>query len=207
MKAKDMSSLCLDEVENRRFQRVTLKLKGRMMCADKREFDLCSVNISPGNMHVESRHHPILGENLVLYMQELGRLEGEVTRLNAADFAIALHVSEHKREKLANQLTWLANRHLFSPVDSRQYPRVAPRHPSAMLTLFKGSKVPCEVLDISYSGAALKLAAKPNIDDVVQLNGQVARVVRLTAQGCAVRFAPSASQAIYSLANSLGADL
>ena len=51
-----------------------------------------------------------VGERVVAYFDHIGGIEGVVVRVFDGGFAFSIAATKHKREKLAAQLTWLANR-------------------------------------------------------------------------------------------------
>ena len=74
-------------------------------------------------------------------------------------FAIAMKLPPLKRERLADQLTWLANRHELGMLEDRRHERIRPRRPRTTLILPTGREVMATMIDISQSGAALALAS------------------------------------------------
>jgi hypothetical protein len=64
------------------------------------------------------------GENLVLYIDSIGRVEGVVVRvLNDIGYAVAFNVPPRKRDKIADQLTWLINKDRLGLIDEREAER------------------------------------------------------------------------------------
>ena len=96
--------------ERRRFQRVRVNLLGRYMLADRREFPCQVTEMSPGGMSVVAPVGGQVGERVIAYVDHVGRLEGVVARLLDNGFAMTISATPRKRDKLAAQLTWLANR-------------------------------------------------------------------------------------------------
>jgi c-di-GMP-binding flagellar brake protein YcgR len=99
--------------ERRRFQRVSVDLQGRDMLPDRREFPCQVVNMSPGGMALVAPVGAEPGERVIAYVDHLGRLEGQVARTLPNGFAMTISATPRKRDKLAAQLTWLANRHFL----------------------------------------------------------------------------------------------
>ena len=95
--------------ERRRFQRVRVDLLGRYMLPDRREFPCQVVNMSPGGMALVAPVSGQPGERVIAYVDHLGRLEGHVARIFQNGFAMTIAATPRKRDKLAAQLTWLAN--------------------------------------------------------------------------------------------------
>src|ERR1044071_6225615 len=89
------------------------------------------------------------------YVAPLGRLEGKVARQFQNGFAMTIAATARKRDKLAAQLTWLANRHILGLPEDRRHGRAAPRNPITRLVLPNGINVSCRIIDVSQSGAAI----------------------------------------------------
>src|SRR5262249_9170035 len=113
--------------ERRRFQRVRVNLLGRYMLADPREFPCPVRNMSPGGMALIGPVAGQVGERVIAYVDHVGRLEGVVTRHFQNGFAMTISATKNKRDKLAAQLTWLANRHILGLPEDRRHGRVIPR--------------------------------------------------------------------------------
>lgn len=178
----------LIEPDRRRHRRVPLTLLGRFMRSNKQEFPCKLIDISVGGASLMSPVSVEDGETIVVYLDQLGGLEGVVVRQFPGGFALQLSTTQHKREKLAAQITWLINRHELDPTEARRHERVVPRNPSSSLTLADGTTRPCQVIDVSISGASLATDLRPAINDEVLLGKLRSRVVRQHGQGIAVRF-------------------
>src|SRR5579884_3291607 len=176
--------------ERRRHQRVKVNLLGRYMLADRREYPCQIVNMSPGGMALIA---PVIGqpgERVIAYVDHLGRLEGTIARLIDNGFAVAISATVRKRDKLAAQLTWLANRHILNLPEDRRHGRFTPKNPLARLILPNGNNIGCRVIDLSQSGAAVSLAPdlRPAVGAMVTLGKAQGRVVRHIEDGFAIEF-------------------
>src|SRR5271156_4506629 len=126
--------------ERRRFQRVRVDLLGRYMLPDRREFPCQVVNMSPGGMALIAPVAGQPGERIIAYVDHLGRLEGQVARVFQNGFAVTISATIRKRDKLAAQLTWLANRHILALPEDRRHGRIVPRNPVGRIVLPNGIK-------------------------------------------------------------------
>ena len=77
-------------------------------------------------------------------------------------FAMTIAATPRKRDKLAAQLTWLANRQVLGLPEDRRHGRMTPRNPSARLILPNGVNIAVRVVDISQSGAAIATDQRPD---------------------------------------------
>lgn len=81
------------------------------MLEDRSEHPCQVVDMSPGNVAFRCERIAEAGERVIAYLEHIGRIEGVVTRLMEDGFAMTIVASDRKRDKLAAQLTWLANKH------------------------------------------------------------------------------------------------
>jgi PilZ domain len=174
--------------ERRRFQRVRVNLLGRYMLADRREFPCQVVNMSPGGMAIIAPVAGAPGERIIAYVDHLGRLEGHIARTFQNGFAMTFAATARKRDKLAAQLTWLANRHILGLPEDRRHGRVVPRNPSGRLIMPNGLNITCRIIDVSQSGAAVSTDQRPAVGALVTLGKVQGRVVRHLEDGFAIEF-------------------
>jgi hypothetical protein len=174
--------------ERRRFQRVRVNLLGRYMLSDRREFPCQVVDMSPGGMAAVAPVSGRPGERVIAYIDHVGRLEGTVSRAFPNGFAMSIAATPRKRDKLAAQLTWLANRHILGLPEDRRHGRLIPRNTKTAVTLPDGTMVNCHIIDMSLSGAAVAASTKPPIGSLIMLGRTQARVVRHRDDGYGVEF-------------------
>ena len=176
--------------ERRRHQRVKVNLLGRYMLADRREFPCQVVDMSPGGMAVVAPVVGNPGERVIAYVDHLGRLEGRIARLIDNGFAMTISATSRKRDKLAAQLTWLANRQILNLPEDRRHGRFTPRNPMARLIMPNGTNVTCRVIDLSASGAAVAITPdlRPAVGSAITIGKTSGRVVRHIEDGFAIEF-------------------
>ena len=162
---------------------------GRYMLANRQEFPCQTIDMSPGGVALIAPVRGAPKERVICYIDQIGRIEGTVARLLENGFALALNVPLLKREKLADQLTWLGNRHALGMPEDRRHERVAPRNPRSTLLMPDGRSYPVRLIDVSISGAAFTSDVHPPVGTSVTLGGTQAHVVRVFNGGVAVEFA------------------
>jgi hypothetical protein len=175
-------------LERRRHARVAVSLLGRYMLPDRSEFPCQSVNMSVGGVLLTAPVKGRVGDAVIVYLEQVGRIEGNIARLTEDGFAMTMIATPRKREKLAAQLIWLANRQVLGLPEDRRHDRVQPRISRIVLTLPDGRQTPVKLLDMSLSGAAFSTDLPLMIGDAVILGKTQARVVRKFENGCAVEF-------------------
>jgi hypothetical protein len=174
--------------ERRRFQRVKVHLLGRYMLPDRREFPCQVVNMSPGGLALLGPGIGNVGDRVIAYLDHIGRVEGKLTRIIDNGFAMTVGATPRKRDKLAAQLTWLANRDILNLPEDRRHDRIVPRNPISVLTLEDGSQMACRIIDLSLSGAAISAERRPGLNTHVSLGRVQSQVVRYLEDGFALEF-------------------
>ena len=158
------------------------------MLANGEEYPCQVINMSPGGAALVTAVLGEPGERVIAYIDEIGRVEGNIVRNFDGGFAIAINATQRKRDKLASQLTWLANRSTLGMPEDRRHERVQPRNPYSRIKLPDGRTYACRVIDMSISGAAVAIQVRPALGVEVTLGRMRARVVRHFAEGVAVQF-------------------
>src|ERR1700680_165113 len=162
--------------ERRRHQRVRVNLLGRYMLADRREFPCQVINMSPGGIALIAPVSGQPGERVIAYIDHLGRLEGMIARQFLNGFAMTISATPRKRDKLAAQLTWLANRSILNLPEDRRHDRIVPRNPRTVMVMPDGTSIPCRIIDMSLSGAAVATEDKPDVGTPITLGKTQGRV-------------------------------
>ncbi len=158
------------------------------MLATHEEFPCNVVDMSPGDVSFTCIGRPIAGERVIAYLDHIGRLEGTVLSLSNAGFVMSINATDRKREKLAAQLTWIANKHELGLPEDRRHDRLAPRNTRSEITLDDGRRYACRIMDLSLSGAAVDLEIRPALGTPVRLGNMRGRVVRHFVEGVAIEF-------------------
>jgi hypothetical protein len=188
--AVDKPSLRRTEAQDRRrHRRVPWQVRVRGLTGDGEEFTCTTVDVAAGGLRINLARPLTAGENLVLYIDEIGRVEGIVARvLNEIGYAIEFRVPQRKRDKIADMLTWLINRDRLGLTDEREGER-RPGGGQVIALYGKGMSIACTVADVSIFGVALKTAGpRPMIGDRVQIGERAGTCVRYIEGGFALDF-------------------
>jgi hypothetical protein len=177
--------------ERRRHSRAKVRIPGQFMRESRKEFPCVTIDMSAGGIAFAADERVHLGERIIAYLDHVGRLEGRVVREFLGGFAISMKLPPLKRDKLADQLTWLANRHELGMPEDRRHERIRARTPRTTLILPGGREVMASIIDVSRSGVALSLSASvvPPAGTPVTVGVTKGRVVRVFPNGLAVEFA------------------
>ncbi|WP_297113386.1 PilZ domain-containing protein [uncultured Devosia sp.] len=128
------------------------------------------------------------GELVSSHFNEFGMLRGRITRRLASGFVTDLQLSDQDREKLGAKIDW-HKRHVHAQVpDKREFRRFQPRDPRSTIVMADGQSIPCFIIDVSRSGAAISAHCWPELGTPMALGRVVGRVVRHLDVGFALQF-------------------
>ena len=174
--------------ERRRYKRERVELAGRQFQpAENREVHCRIADISPGGARVLSDAVPTPGTRMVVYIDGFGRFEGTVARTGRGGFGIQFQCTEHKRERVAEQLTLYVNSGTLAETALRRHSRTATNR-SASFTRANGDVVNGKLLDFSLSGVSFATAVRPPIGEIVLTSQTAGRVARHHDTGIAIEF-------------------
>jgi uncharacterized small protein (DUF1192 family) len=94
--------------DRRRSRRARLNLRGRYLLSDGGEHPCHTIDVSTSGVAISAYLVAELGERIVAYIDELGRLEGVVARRGDGWFAIESTISRSRIERLAQKLAELS---------------------------------------------------------------------------------------------------
>lgn len=182
--------------------RVKISVGGRFMLEDRTEYGGTTIDASLKAMLISSDAKPRIGERVVGYFDTIGRVEGTVERLIPEGFILEMATTLRKRDRLAGQLTWLANKDMLNLADDRRHDRVIPRDPRVdvrFMSDMAAAPIQGHLIDVSHGGAAVSVIGKFKKGDELMLGTTPARVVRAFDGGVAVEFRASIPEKMFSV--------
>lgn len=175
-----------DGVDRRKFGRVKLPLKARFLDEHQTEQTCTVLNISAGGALMRAKNPPAFGNSVILYIDQLGRFVGKVTRAEKDLFAVSYERRRVKSAQTADDLTQLINRGARVH-ERRNAPRI--RQDSPARIIFEDGKIAdCAILDISLTGASIAISPRPPLGARLIVGRMTAKVVRRHEQGVGVVF-------------------
>ncbi len=179
-------SLPEDADDRRRHHRVDLPLKARFLTETGEERAGVVLNISAGGAILRAKFPPAFGQSVVLYIDQIGRVEGKVVRSSNDGFAVSYRKRRAKQAKIADNLTSALNNRRRG-ADRRKDPRIGSDAP-ATVYLEDGRELKCSILDISLTGASIEISPRPPLGMRLILGRMTAKVIRRHEKGVGVVF-------------------
>lgn len=145
-------------------------------------------SLSPALMVASAPVIGTIGETVTAHFVPFGNVRGKIARHIDGGFVVDIDGDYDRRRKLAARIEWYKKRVYAGVTDKREHNRFMPREPKSAVVLPDGSVLPCLVMDLSSSGAAISVDHRPEIGEPLALGKAVCRVVRRLEVGFAVQF-------------------
>lgn len=185
----------LEFVDRRQELRIVVRIPGRFSLAsrrhsngERRQFACRAVSISQSSMMLAAAVRGPIGERVIAYFEEFGKIQGSIVRVLDGGFIIRIAATGDERSKLLRKLIWLEQNKNYDVPDVRTFRRIVPEDPLSTMVFPDGSMLGCFVIDMSASGAAVSADVIPEIGTVLAVGKVAGKVVRHFAEGFAVQF-------------------
>lgn len=144
--------------------------------------------ISPQMLTLSAPVSGSVGDWVTAHFDEFGVLRGQITRSLGFGFVVALKMRDAERARLAAKVLWFERRRNYEVSELRRHRRIVPRNPQSILIFADGTSMPCFVIDMSVSGAAVSANLSPKIGAPMALGSVVGRAIRTLDPGFALEF-------------------
>ena len=182
------SSVSASSQERRRQSRARLNLHVRFLLQDGSENAGVVDDISIGGMNIVANVQAEEGSVIIAYVEDLGRLEGVVARVDDRGIAVRLVLSPLRREKLQERLGGgVGLPSAEKGIEGRRFEREQSKG-AAMVKRADGSELAARVIDLSLGGVAVEAAEWPPLGEQVMVGKMRGRVVRHNENGFAIEF-------------------
>lgn len=160
----------------------------RLLLGGGRELHCDVTAIDPDSALFLTPERPATGTPLVAYIDEVGRIDGAVAEAGDNGFWVTFSFAASRQARFARHLRWLIRRDRGLAAAERRHTRFEAGGKKINFSLPGGREQPCELIDISLSGAGLRSRIRPSVGSPVALGRMKARVVRHLEDGFAVEF-------------------
>jgi hypothetical protein len=185
----------IDFVDRRDDVRVVVRIPGRFSLANRRaangnrrQFACRAVNVSSTHMMLATPVSGTMGERVIAYFEEFGKIQGSIARVLNGGFVLRIAATTDERSALLRKLIWLEQHKNYDEPDVRTHKRIIPQEPISTLIFPDGTMLQCFVIDMSASGVAVSADVTPTIGAVLAVGKVAGRVVRHFEEGFAVAF-------------------
>lgn len=177
--------------EKRRYRRIALPLVVKMLLEDGTEDEAMVRDISAGGTALLTEQRPRPGSKIIVYIQDIGRVEGVVVREQPHGFSVDFTSSMAKRDRIADKLTWLSNKARLGLMED-DHGLNGIKGQEAELLLPDGTHQECRVVALSLNGASIQIAPRPTIGTEVVLGRMRGNVTHHLPDGIGIEFTGTA---------------
>lgn len=163
-------------------------LFGRFMLPDMSEHPCQVQGIGLEGATFITSSVPEPGLPIVAYLEEVGRVEATSAEPVQGGFHVTFALTGARRDRFESRLRFLSDKQKGSSAEDRRHTRFEPASKTSQITMPDGREYPCEVLDISLSGAGIKVDVMPSLGTYILLGKMRGRVVRYLDSGIAIEF-------------------
>ncbi|MFO1132605.1 MAG: PilZ domain-containing protein [Hyphomicrobiales bacterium] len=160
----------------------------RLLLAGGRELHCEVTAVDPDSALFLLSERPPEGTPLIAYIDEVGRVDGNVGEADDRGFWVNFSLTGGRQTRFARHLRWLIRRDRGQAAAERRHTRFEAAGKKVHFSLPGGREQPCELIDISLSGAGLRSPVRPSVGSPVAVGRMKARVVRHFEDGFAVEF-------------------
>jgi hypothetical protein len=176
------------ERERRREARTLISQQGRYMLADRSEYPCRSADVSPVGIAISGPRAGVLGERVIAYFRDLGRIEGVIVRRRPFWFALDLTASLFRKQRIADRIEWTLKHNRGELRERRARARVEPAAGVSVSLLVGEERFTAQIIDESDVAIALAVEASVDVGARVTVDGWPFRVVRRFDGGLAVHW-------------------
>ncbi len=175
-------------VERRSAERFAVLVPGRYSFKEGAEHNCVTENVSSEGVALRGLLRPPIGTRVICDLRNIGRLSGRCARLTEAGFVLSIETASIPLNLLAYRLRQIADDQDASAALRRIADRVVPKQTGTLLTLGDGTSQEAEVINISQTGVALCVTARPDVNSVIVVGQIPARVIRHFESGIGAAF-------------------
>lgn len=183
-------------LERRKHYRRFLETPVRFMTDDGGEFDGCLLDISLSGLKIRSETPPAIQQDIVLYINRIGRFEGRVVRCEGTEFALEMRMSDQKLLRLEEAIQQFLEEEAQDAAyperrgdisDRRAHSRCIPCIDEIEARTSGGNQFKCFIASISLDGVEIVTKAKLTVGQSIIVGNVDGVVMRKTERGYAIR--------------------
>ncbi|MEL6371978.1 MAG: PilZ domain-containing protein [Pseudomonadota bacterium] len=177
-------------MERRHYPRSKAQFNVRFLVNSDNQGDGVSIDVSGSGVAIASDEEVTIGDHIVAYFDGGTRLEGIVMRKFDEGFAVELKITNHRRRRL---LEFLSTHNEEDEADDgmKLERRISHRLDCGQIEAScrtDTGTVPCNIMDMSLTGASIKTPLELRIGETVVLGATPGKVVRRSGNQYGIRF-------------------
>ncbi len=151
-------------------------------------------DISEGGLFMATSTPIAIGEEIILYPDGLGRLNGKIVRKDDGGVAVEFDLSDVQKTYLAKRIdAAVSGTPYLKLMEKRAHRRLELKVESRAIAPTECLEFDCIIIDLSLSGALVRSQVKPPLGAEVRIGSLRGQVKRHWKEGFAIQFAQAAA--------------
>lgn len=166
-----------------------LQLTGKFLAMDKQDYPCIVDTITETQMTFLTVGPAVTNYSFICYMDVVGRLPGTVCGRVEGGFLANINLTDARMARVFERLEWYQS-HRQTQMEAgtaRQHHRQT-SNVQAELRLMNGVAYPCEILNVSFSGMAIRTNVEISIGSPVSVGNLTGVVVRAEGTNIGIKF-------------------
>ena len=165
-----------------------LNLSGKFMAMDKQDYPCIIDTITASHMSFMTVGPAVTNYTFICYVDVIGRLPGTVTGRIEGGYIASVDLTDSRMYRVHERLEWYKNHQVAQQGNQRQHDRHEPAHVQATMKLANGSTFPCEIIDVSFSGMAIRTNVNISVGSPISVGNLHGVVVRAEGNDLGIKF-------------------
>ncbi len=175
--------------DRRAYERKAIEKQARFSVNGGAEASALLTDISKGGLFMMTDAEANIGDKVVIYPDELGRLEGTIVSKRSGGVGVEFAISDSYREFLDKRIkAALAGGSYLRLADRRSNLRSALNIEAPVRMVANGECFICRIDNISEGGAAISSSQRPYVGAQIRVGSIPGKVLRHTENGFTVQF-------------------
>ncbi len=166
-----------------------LHLTGKFLAMDKQDYPCIVDTITETQMSFLTVGPAVTNYSFICYMDVVGRLPGTICGRVEGGFQATINLTENRMGRVFERLEWYQS-HRQTQMETgtaRQHDRQS-ANVQAELRLMNGATYPCEILNVSFSGMAIRTNVEISIGSPISVGNLSGVVVRSEGTNIGIKF-------------------
>ncbi len=159
------------------------------MAMDKRDYPCLVDTITETQMTFLTVGPGVTNFSFICYMDVVGRLPGKICGRIEGGFVATIELTEARMGRVIERLEWYQN-HRKAQIEAgqaREHDRQSAQV-QAEFRLMNGATYPCEILDVSFSGMAIRTGITISVGSPISVGNLSGVVVRAEGHNIGIKF-------------------
>lgn len=173
-----------------------LRLTGKFGAMDKADYPCILDTVAENQMTILTVGPAVTKYKFICYCDVIGRVPGTVTGRIQGGYTATMDLTDNRIIRVMERLEWYRDHQasMQQQGTARQHDRHAPQQAQGTMQLSNGSTFPCQILNISFSGMAIRSPVQVSVGAPIAVGNLKGVVVRAEGNDLGIKFSDMMSK-------------